>query len=201
LPYSNNMDDAGETDQDANSQLMASTSWTSSQGLKMSMRVAMMTCGFCLLVSLRVERRIMTLKVSFDQWKLDNLSENDHVNNNSNNNIPEADPAASSHLHFSPRHPLLVLSLPNSADLVIPRLFQCAKVSRKQVGRYCTRHHPRVQSRQPIEKCMLQDMLKNATTFEDCNGGRYSVSVWTNLQFLEGALVNRNSSPSEIVLF
>ncbi|CAB9518608.1 expressed unknown protein [Seminavis robusta] len=84
-----------------------------------------------------------------------------------------------------PSVPLFVMSLPNHADLVLPRFFRCAGMATNQIGRYWTQPGgSKSPGQRPIGQCFKRNLeLKgNRSITHGCG----SYDVWMDLQHLAG---------------
>ncbi|CAB9500078.1 expressed unknown protein [Seminavis robusta] len=83
------------------------------------------------------------------------------------------------------REPLFVLSLPNHAELVLPRYFRCSGIPTEKIGRYWKRPAgSNGQGQQPIGACFRSNLgLKGKKNITDGCG---DFDVWMDLHHLSG---------------
>lgn len=87
---------------------------------------------------------------------------------------------------ISPEQPLFVLSLPNSADLAIPRYLECAGYDSSKYGRRWSGVKNQKNEKVSLGKCMLNNAQTNQPTLEGCHAPdmNESFSVYSDLQYL-----------------
>ncbi|CAB9505051.1 expressed unknown protein [Seminavis robusta] len=108
------------------------------------------------------------------QVKLEEKDKDEHLKEN-----VTAD--ALPHKLYIPNATIISLSLPSTNQPVLPRYFGCGGRPPSKFGRYCTNLTRDSKLRQPIGKCMLENLQGHKPIMQDC--GDYN--IWQDLAWFE----------------